>query len=62
MTDWLASLGRSALGFFERLGRGHLFLLQVLAALPSVLPRPRLLFAQLWSVGVLSLLKYLAVF
>ena len=56
MTDWLASLGRFGLGFFERLGRAHLFLLQVLAALPSVLPRPRLLLAQLWSVGVLSML------
>ena len=56
MTDWLALLGRSGLGFFERLGRGHLFLVQMLLALPAVAPRPRLLIAQMWSVGVLSLL------
>ena len=34
----LRALGRRGIGFFERLGRGHLFLLQVLAASPSALP------------------------
>ncbi len=56
MIDALAALGRIGLRFFQRLGRAHIFLMQVLAALPSVGPRPRLLVAQLWSVGVLSLL------
>ncbi|MBI3773833.1 MAG: lipid asymmetry maintenance ABC transporter permease subunit MlaE [Gammaproteobacteria bacterium] len=52
----LRHLGRSGLSFFERLGRGHLFLWQVLAGVPSLLPRPRLLIQQMYSVGVLSLL------
>lgn len=56
MTAWLAGLGRRALSFFERLGRGHLFLLQVLAGMPSVLLRPRLVIQQIYSVGVLSLI------
>jgi len=55
MLDGLQSLGRATLGFFERLGRGHLFLLQTLASLPGVLLRPRLVLAQLYSVGVLTL-------
>ncbi len=54
--ELLARLGRNALAFFERLGRGHLFLLQLLAALPSLVGRVGLLIKQLWSVGVLSLL------
>lgn len=56
MTAWFARLGRRALSFFERLGRGHLFLLQVLAGVPSVLLRPRLVIQQIYSVGVLSLI------
>lgn len=56
MTDWLQSLGRAGLGFFEKLGRGNLFLLRVLVGTADVLRRPRLLLAQLYSVGVLSLL------
>jgi len=55
MLDALQGLGRATLDFFERLGRGHLFLLQTLASLPGVLLRPRLLLAQLYSVGVLTL-------
>ena len=55
MIDWVQQLGRFGLGVFERLGRGHLFLLQILAGTPSVLLRPRLLIAQMHSVGVLSL-------
>ncbi len=56
MMDGLQRLGRSALRFFERLGRGNLFLFRVLAGLPSLLPRGHLLVQQLYSVGVLSLL------
>ena len=40
MLTWLAHLGRAGLSFFERLGRGHLFLLQVLAGVPGLLLRP----------------------
>lgn len=52
----LQALGQVGLGFFERLGRGHLLLLQILAGLPSLLPRFRLVIQQIYSVGVLSLL------
>ena len=55
MLNALQDLGRATLEFFERLGRGHLFLLQTLASLPGVLLRPRLVLAQLYSVGVLTL-------
>ena len=56
MTDWLQRLGRRSLGFFQRLGRGHLFLLHVLAGLVELGRRPGLVVNQLFSVGVLSLL------
>ncbi|CAG0907390.1 unnamed protein product, partial [Cyprideis torosa] len=56
MLDFLANLGRAALGFFERLGRGHLFLFAILRGLPATLVRPSLLVRELFSVGVLSLL------
>ncbi len=54
--DWFQNLGRASLATFERLGRGGLFLLRVLTALPSLAPRPRLLVIQLYSVGVLSMM------
>lgn len=54
--DPFQRLGRTGLDFLERLGRGHLFLLQVLAGTPGLLLRPRLVIAQLYSVGVLTLL------
>lgn len=53
--DWLQQLGRYGLGIFERLGRGHMFLANVLLGLPSLFARPRLVLAQVHSVGVLSL-------
>lgn len=56
MLDWLQRLGQSGLGFFERLGRGHLLFYYILSGIPSVLVRPRLLIQQIHSVGVLSLL------
>jgi phospholipid/cholesterol/gamma-HCH transport system permease protein len=52
----IRSLGRWGLGVFERLGRGHLFLARVLFSLGSLIPRPRLIVRELYSVGVLSLL------
>lgn len=55
MIDWLQQIGRFGLGMFERLGRGNLFLLNVLAGTPGLLARPRLVVAQMYSVGVLSL-------
>ena len=51
----LQRLGQAGLGVFERLGRGNLFLLRTLAGIPAVLVRPRLVIAQIYSVGVLSL-------
>jgi phospholipid/cholesterol/gamma-HCH transport system permease protein len=56
MLNALQRLGRAGLGFFERLGRGHLFLAYTLAGIPGLLLRPRLVIAQLFSVGVLTLL------
>ena len=56
MMHWITQLGRSNLDFFQRLGRGHLFFLQVMVSIPSVLMRPRLVVQQLFSVGVLSFL------
>ncbi len=56
MLDWIQRLGQSGLGFFERLGRGHILFYYILTGIPSVLVRPRLLIQQIYSVGVLSLL------
>lgn len=41
--------------FLAQLGRGLFFLLRVLAALPGLLLKPRLVVEQIYSVGVLSL-------
>ena len=54
--DPLQRLGRVGIGFFERLGRGHLFLLSTLAGIPGLLLRPGLVVAEMFSVGVLTLL------
>jgi phospholipid/cholesterol/gamma-HCH transport system permease protein len=56
MIDWLQRLGYSGLGAFRRLGRGHIFLFQVLLGVPQVLTRFPLLIQQLFAVGVLSLI------
>ena len=56
MINALASLGRFGLAAIASVGRAHLLLLAILAGLPSMLVRPRLLVAQLYGVGVLSLL------
>jgi len=54
--NMVQQLGRFGLGFLERLGRAFLFLLQTVAGLPNLLPRPGLVIAQVYSTGVLSLL------
>lgn len=56
MRNLLGELGRRALDFFERLGRGHLLLLSILLRQPALVPRFGLVIAQIYSVGVLSLL------
>lgn len=53
MVNQLQQLGSTTLSFLERLGRGILFLLQVLSHIP--LQRPRLIIVQIYAVGVLSL-------
>lgn len=56
MTQFFQRLGHSTLSSFAKLGRGSFFLMQILKATLSVIPRPRLLINQLYSVGVLSFL------
>lgn len=56
MMNWLQGLGQRGLGFFERLGRGHITLYYLIIGIPSVLMRPRLLLQQVYAVGVLTLL------
>ncbi|NCA69024.1 MAG: lipid asymmetry maintenance ABC transporter permease subunit MlaE [Sphingobacteriia bacterium] len=56
LLDGLARLGRSGIGAAERLGRAHLLLGAMLMGAGEVLRRPRLLSAQLYNIGVLSLL------
>ena len=55
MLNWFQNVGATTLGSIERLGRGHLFLLRVIAAIPAVFWKFRLLLAQTYSVGVLTL-------
>ena len=56
MTRALALIGARVLAGLERLGRATLFLLRLLAAVPGALLRPSLVVAQLYAVGVLSLI------
>ena len=56
MIDWIRPFGRMALNFFERLGRAHIFFMDMVLGFGSLLPRPGLLIKQLYSVGVLSFL------
>jgi len=51
----LRDLGRWTLTAVERLGRGHLFLVQVLGGFPKALLHFREFLVQLWSVGYRSL-------
>lgn len=52
MLEMLARFGRKGLDAFERLGRGHLLFIQILAGITSLLPRLGLLVAQIHSIGV----------
>lgn len=56
MLSIFRSLGAWALDGLRTLGRAHIFLLSVLAGLPQLLIRIRLLIAQMYVVGVLSIL------
>ncbi len=56
MINKIQMLGRSGIASLGRLGRGHLFFWQLLAALPTVISRPSLIVQQLFAVGVLSFL------
>lgn len=56
MTNFFQHLGHATLSSFSKLGRATFFLSLLLSGVLSVLPRPRLLIAQLYSVGVLSFL------
>ncbi len=48
-------VGHAALAVLGRLGRSSLFLLRLLAGVPGVLLRPSLIVAQIYAVGVLTL-------
>ena len=54
--DRLQHLGAATLHSFRRLGRGSVFLLEVIASCVSLLMRPMLLVKQLYSVGVQTLI------
>jgi phospholipid/cholesterol/gamma-HCH transport system permease protein len=56
MIQFLQHLGQNTRTSFTKLGRGTRFLLQTVAGVADVLPRPRLLANQMYSVGVLSFL------
>ena len=54
MMETISNLGKWGLSTFERLGRGHLFLLHLLTGIPGLFTRFSLVIQQLYSVGVLS--------
>jgi phospholipid/cholesterol/gamma-HCH transport system permease protein len=56
MMQFFEHLGAATRRSFTKLGRGTFFLLETLSGIISVLPRPRLLLNQMYSVGVLSFL------
>jgi len=56
VTNWLQRFGRSWLDILERLGRAHLFLLQMLTAVLSLPARFGLVIRQLYAAGVMTLL------
>ncbi|MBD3609579.1 MAG: lipid asymmetry maintenance ABC transporter permease subunit MlaE [Gammaproteobacteria bacterium] len=55
MMNVIRILGRKSLHSFGRLGRGFIFLLQILTGIPQLFKRPRLIVQQLYSVGVMSM-------
>ena len=56
MIDLIARLGRSGLDFFQRLGRAHILLINILSGVHTLFLRFGLIIQQVFSVGVLSLL------
>ena len=56
MLEFIQKLGRNTLDRLEKLGRSSLFMLRVLTGFPDIFLRFRLLVAQIYSVGVLSIL------
>ena len=56
MLEYLQSLGHKGLSFFQRLGRGHILLANIVMGLHTLLPRMGLVITQIFSVGVLSLI------
>jgi phospholipid/cholesterol/gamma-HCH transport system permease protein len=56
LTDGLARLGRSGIGALAGIGRANLLLVGMLGGLGELGSRPRLLIAQLYNIGVLSVL------
>lgn len=56
MLDIFQRLGHETLKSLRKLGRGHLFLGHALLGCVDLARRPRLLIAQVYSVGVLSIL------
>ncbi len=56
MLEAIQRLGRVTLGSLEKLGRANVFMLHMLTGLPDIVLRFRLLVAQIYSVGVLSIL------
>ncbi len=56
MTHFIQKLGNSTIASFSKLGRSTLFLTVTLSGILTVIPRPRLVINQLYSIGVLSFL------
>lgn len=52
----LQNIGKATISWLQRLGKASLFLWNVIIGLPSLIIRPRLVLAQVYSAGVLSLL------
>ncbi len=56
MFNWFASIGKSTIDFFARLGREVLLFLQTVAGFASLIVRPGLIIQQLYSIGVRTVL------
>ena len=56
LIDRIAHIGVATIHSFQRLGRGSVFLLEVIASCVSLFARPSLLIKQIYSVGVQTLI------
>ena len=56
MLETIQQLGRSTIDFFQRLGRAHILLAQIVVSLPGMALRLPLILQQMYFVGVLSFL------